>query len=127
VFEVVEGFIGNQSVVSNESAREKSTLMGANDAVEDGFDSVGNGFSNDFEHNIAKGYRSKISRGVGLFIFRNKANVCVINRVRVTTMIQNIKSIVGDVTTYNVPIGLKKFSTQTIRPWGTIAFKLMNS
>jgi hypothetical protein len=65
VFEVVEGFIGNQSVVSNESAREKSTLMGANDAIKNGFDSVGDGFSNNFEHNIAKGYGSKISRVLG--------------------------------------------------------------
>jgi hypothetical protein len=42
---VVKHFIGNQSVIRNQSTRYKSTLVGANDVREDCFDPISNSLS----------------------------------------------------------------------------------
>jgi hypothetical protein len=49
----------------------KSTLIVANDVWEDSFDSVGNGFGNNFEDNIAQGDRSIVTRGHRVFDLGN--------------------------------------------------------
>jgi hypothetical protein len=62
-----------------------------------------------------------------MIIFRNKTNISIIKGFRVTTIIEDIESVVRDVSTYNVPISLKKLGSQTIWARGTIAFELVNS
>jgi hypothetical protein len=50
-----------------------------------------------------------------MVIFRNKTNISIIKGFRVTTIIENMKGIVGDVNTYYILISLEKLCTQPIR------------
>ncbi|MCI72859.1 hypothetical protein A2U01_0094123, partial [Trifolium medium] len=53
--------MGNNGIVSDKSARNKGTLVWANDSRKNSFKSVSNGFSNNLESHIAERYWSKVT------------------------------------------------------------------
>jgi hypothetical protein len=61
-----------------------------------------------FEHDITKGYRAKISWEGGLIVLGDEADEGIIIRFRAVPFVEDS---VSNVTTYRVPIRLKKLST----------------
>jgi hypothetical protein len=49
-----------------------------------------------------------------MFILRDETNKGIIEGVRANTIVNDIKGVMGNITTYNVPVVLKKVCTQTI-------------
>jgi hypothetical protein len=112
----VKNLIGNDGVVSDESAGDKSTLVRTNDIGKNGLKSIDYGFSDNFKGDITQGYRSEITRFHGVFCLRYKAYVSVVVGLEVAIMVKDIKSFPGDVITYDIPIGMVEFGWEAIRP-----------
>jgi hypothetical protein len=99
----------------------------ADDVIEHKFDSIGYGFGDDFDHDITKGNGTIISRVSGLGILRNQTNESIIKLGRVSPIVEDVEGSVGNITTNNIPVVVKKLGTEPIRSRGRIALKLVNS
>lgn len=83
---------------------DKSTLILTNDANEDDLDYVINGFGNYFHDEISYSDGSVVSRIVGIFNLRDKANAGFIESSRVFILIKNIQDSISDIKTQNALI-----------------------
>jgi hypothetical protein len=84
---VVKNFIGNQSVVRNQSPRDKNTLVRADDVRKDCFDPICNSLGDNLDRNIAKGYGSKVIRSSGFVSLENEADMSRVKRFRVAILV----------------------------------------
>jgi len=86
------------------------------------FNPISYGHSDNLKNNITKTNRSIIRgecRGIG---FRDKSDVSLIDIRRVTSIVKNIQSSLGNLSTDEVLIGLEKKSRQPIWSRGRGAF-----
>jgi hypothetical protein len=85
-------------------------LIGADDIRKDSFEPISNSFSDDFESDITKGYRSKFIRGGGFISFGNEADMGRVKGFRVAFMVKNMENIRSDIIPHNVPVVMVKLS-----------------
>jgi hypothetical protein len=111
----MEHLIGNNSVVRDKPPRDKGTLVLANDLRKVSFESVGNGFGDSFEGDIAWRNRPVVTR-VGWVIFlRDETNVSVVKGSRITSLVKDIENLISEVSFNNLPISVIEFGWEPIR------------
>jgi hypothetical protein len=119
--------MGNDNIISYQSARDKRTLVGAYYVRKDSLNLVSNGLSDDFERNIAKRDRSEVTRLSEVIDLRNEAYVGGIKGGRVAIVVENIKSRINDIFSNNIPISVTAFCWETIWARGSQTLHVLYS
>jgi hypothetical protein len=115
MFKIVKYVKGYECVVSDESTRYKGTLVFRYDIRKLGFDSICYSFGEDFESDIAQGYRSEVFWTCGGLNLGYKAYIGVVITTRVTSIIENVQTHGSDICTNSRPVMLVELGWKPIR------------
>jgi hypothetical protein len=123
---VVENFTSYQSVVTNQSPRNESTLIRADYVMQNRFKSISYGFSDNLEGNIAKRDESELTRKEGVISFRDETNVGVVESRGVTIVVEDVENFFSYILPNYIPVCMVEMGWKAIRTWGCQALHVFN-